>query len=101
MILAVDYGTKRMGLALSDETETIAQAIEPIIVNNDRTPLIRIHELITIHKLNRILFGLPLGYEEKPTQISLQVEKFAQKIAAKFNIEKYLDFQKEKQAIKN
>lgn len=87
MVLAIDYGTKRIGLALSDETETIAQAIEPIIVKNNRTAFIRIHELITLHKLTKILLGLPLGYDEKPTQISIEVEKFAKKVAEKFNIE--------------
>ena len=35
-ILGIDYGTKRIGLAISDESETIANALDPLINKDDK-----------------------------------------------------------------
>lgn len=58
-ILGIDYGTVRIGLALSDPTGTLASPL-PYWENNS-VPKIRrsLHELIQTHEISRIVVGLP------------------------------------------
>ena len=87
MILAIDYGRRRMGLALSDETELIATAIDHIIVKDFNDSVLK--ALFIIKKLNaeKIVIGLPLGDDNKPTKMSIEIEEFAQKIKDNGKIE--------------
>ena len=59
-ILALDYGTKRIGVALSDELGWTAQPLETI----ERRTLVRdiahIEQLVQGHEVKEVLIGLPL-----------------------------------------
>jgi putative Holliday junction resolvase len=79
-ILSLDYGKKRIGVALSDELKIIAQAVSPIIVKTETQIFEALETLITKEKVEKIVVGIPLGLEGKPTQISQEVELFVQKL---------------------
>jgi putative Holliday junction resolvase len=59
-VLAVDPGSKRVGLALSDPTGTIAQALATIPTVPAATLPSRVAELAREHEAGRIVVGLPL-----------------------------------------
>jgi putative holliday junction resolvase len=59
-ILAVDPGSKRVGLAVSDPTETIAQALSTIPAEPGDTLATRLAEIAKAHEARRIVVGLPL-----------------------------------------
>lgn len=59
-ILAVDPGSKRVGLALSDPTETIAQALTTVEAEPLDTLPTRLAEIARAHDAGRIIVGLPL-----------------------------------------
>jgi putative holliday junction resolvase len=59
-ILAVDPGSKRVGLAVSDPTETIAQALSTIPAEPGGTLATRLAEIAKAHEARRIVVGLPL-----------------------------------------
>ncbi len=59
-ILALDLGTRRIGLALSDELGFTAQGLETLIRKNKRTDLDALHRLVRERGVNLILVGLPL-----------------------------------------
>jgi putative Holliday junction resolvase len=59
-ILAVDPGSKRVGLALSDPTETIAQPLATIAAEPQETLATRLAEVARSHEAARIIVGLPL-----------------------------------------
>lgn len=59
-ILAVDPGSKRVGLAVSDPTETIAQALSTIPAEPGDTLTTRLAEIAKAHEARRIVVGLPL-----------------------------------------
>lgn len=73
--LAIDWGTKRIGLALSDDDGQFAQRIDPIIINKSTKVVSEIVNLIEQHKVDSVLYGLPLGLASKPTQSSKEVNK--------------------------
>ncbi|MFV0246530.1 MAG: Holliday junction resolvase RuvX [Mycoplasmatales bacterium] len=58
-LLGIDYGEKRIGLALSDPLKIIASPYK--IINNDQTSIHFILELIKKENIEQIIIGLPLN----------------------------------------
>jgi putative Holliday junction resolvase len=58
-ILAIDPGSKRVGVALSDPTATIAQALTAMPAEPLATLPARIAEMARDHEAARIVVGLP------------------------------------------
>ena len=58
-ILALDPGTKRIGVAVSDETKTIAQPLEWIPAEPFADFLARLKELLMEKEVDLVLIGLP------------------------------------------
>ena len=87
MIIGFDYGTKRLGVALSDDTERIAVTTTPIIYKEENELFENIGNLFSKYNPSFIVIGIPLGYDDKPTQMSENVKKFANTIKTQFNKE--------------
>jgi putative holliday junction resolvase len=58
--LAVDPGSKRVGLALSDPSGTIAQALPTVPAEPEATLASRVAEIAKTHDARSIVVGLPL-----------------------------------------
>jgi putative Holliday junction resolvase len=58
--LAVDPGSKRVGLSLSDPTGTIAQALPTVPAEPEATLASRVAEIAKTHDVRSIVVGLPL-----------------------------------------
>jgi putative Holliday junction resolvase len=60
-LLAVDWGERRIGLALSDETQTLAQPLTTLTRRaGKRFPMAQLLELVNRHHVMGIIVGLPL-----------------------------------------
>jgi putative Holliday junction resolvase len=59
-VMAVDPGSKRVGLALSDPTGTIAQALPTVPAEPAATLASRLAEVAQAQEARRIVVGLPL-----------------------------------------
>jgi putative holliday junction resolvase len=59
-ILAVDPGSKRVGLALSDPSETIAQPLATVAAEPGETLASRLAQVARANEATRIIVGLPL-----------------------------------------
>jgi putative Holliday junction resolvase len=63
-VLAVDWGSKRFGLALSDPTRLIAQPLVTLTRRaNHRAPVAEIAGLVARHQVTMVVVGLPLDPE--------------------------------------
>jgi putative Holliday junction resolvase len=63
-ILAIDWGEVRIGLALSDESQTLASPLETIRRRaGKRFPMSRFLELTSLHGPVGLVVGLPLSSE--------------------------------------
>lgn len=63
-LLAIDWGEVRLGLALSDETQTLATPLETLVRRaGKRLPLTRFLELVALHGPVGLVVGLPLTGE--------------------------------------
>ena len=60
-LLAVDWGERRIGLALSDETQTLAQPLTTLTRRaGKRFPMAQLVDLVNRHRVTGIIVGLPL-----------------------------------------
>ena len=59
-LLAIDYGSKRVGLAISDPTKKIAKAYKTISNDSVDTLLSCIKNEIKINSVEKIILGLPI-----------------------------------------
>lgn len=76
-VLAIDYGRKRWGLALSDAMGMIARPLATWNRTNRRRDLARLRELVQLHSVRRIVVGLPLHMDGKPSEMSEEASRFA------------------------
>src|SRR5437867_12440089 len=59
-ILALDYGTKRIGVALSDELGWTAQPLETLNRRTLDRDIAHIASLVGTHEVGQVLLGFPL-----------------------------------------
>jgi putative Holliday junction resolvase len=83
-ILAIDYGQKRMGIAISDSLGITAQP-HPWIPN-DKQLEDRLLKMIQEHQISEIVIGLPLTLKGTASQMTLEVEAFAENLRGKVSI---------------
>ena len=74
--LAIDYGSKRVGLAMSDPTKKIAKAYKTITNDSVDALLSCIKNEIKINSVEKIILGLPIGMNGKNTSQTELVLKF-------------------------
>ncbi len=59
-ILGVDYGKRRIGVAVSDPMATIASGLPTIVYQNLPDALTQLENIITDHEVCSVVVGLPL-----------------------------------------
>ena len=77
-LLAVDWGEVRIGLALSDETQTLATPLETLVRRTGkRFPMARFLELVAEHQPAGVVVGLPLTGEGDEEESALAARELA------------------------
>jgi len=81
-VLGIDFGERRIGLALSDPTATIAQPLETLQRRRGkRPPTAAILERIAQHDVDRVVLGLPLSLAGDETDWTREVRAFGDTLA--------------------
>jgi putative Holliday junction resolvase len=62
-ILAIDHGTKRIGIAVSDPGQTMAHPLKTVEVRADGSHLLEIIELARSYQAGKIVVGLPYNMD--------------------------------------
>jgi putative Holliday junction resolvase len=76
-ILALDHGTRRIGVAVSDETKTIAQPLEYIPAEPFADFLARLKNILAEKEVDCILLGMPRNMDGSYGPAAQKVEVFA------------------------
>ena len=90
-LLAIDYGARRVGLALSDPLKMIASPYRTIINKNNTILIEEIERIIAAEDVELTIMGLPLGMAGQKTEQTKKVEKFVDKLTDRGIIIKYED----------
>ena len=82
-ILGIDYGKKRIGIALSDPTGIIASPFKTV----DRAEITEVlTTIIEQYAVETIVVGHPLRTDGKRGERAIEVEVFAQRIEQDFSV---------------
>ena len=90
-LLAIDYGARRVGLALSDPLKMIASPYRTIINKNNTILIEEIERIIAAEDVELTIIGLPLGMDGQKTEQTKKVEEFVDKLTDRGIIIKYED----------
>lgn len=85
--LGIDFGEARIGLALSDESGTIAMPLETIETKDKGAQIREVAERVTRREVKRIVIGLPLEMDGSAGPMAEMVEKFSSKLESTVGIE--------------
>ena len=82
--LAIDYGTKRIGIAVSDPLKIIAQPLLAL----ENTPLFfeQLQKIISEQRVSRLIVGNPLRMDGKPGPAEAAVSAFTEKLKTKIAV---------------
>ena len=75
-ILGIDHGTKRIGLAISDELGVIAQPLEFVPAEPFDKFLARLKEIIREKEVELLLVGMPRNMDGSYGPAALKVQEF-------------------------
>ena len=84
VVLGIDYGMKRIGLALSDKTQQIAQPFKTI------HQLKELDDIIPSKDVQSVVIGLPLQTDGNEGQIAHHTRLFANRVSEKYNLPVFL-----------
>jgi putative Holliday junction resolvase len=79
-VLALDYGSARCGVAVSDLTGTLATPIDHIERPGTRKGLVRVADLAREREVARIVVGLPLGLSGRDTDQTRETREWADRL---------------------
>jgi putative pre-16S rRNA nuclease len=82
-VLGIDYGEKRIGLALSDPLLTFAYSFETILNNKDLWKVLK--DIIDNKKVVRVVLGFP--NKERNKELAEKISKFKNEIERRFKLE--------------
>lgn len=80
-ILALDHGTKRIGVALSDELGWTAQPLETYERQTLDLDIAHILDLVKVHEVGTVLLGLPLRLNGEEGLAVQAVHQFLERLA--------------------
>lgn len=79
-ILGIDYGEKRIGLAISDESQTLARELT---ILSPKEFWEQVNKLISDQQISLIVLGWPLNMSGGETKKTKEVESFKLKVESK------------------
>lgn len=86
-ILAIDYGRKRIGLAVSDELRTIARPLETVVRTNRRNDVHRLKQACEKLEIALIVVGLPLHISGEQSKMAQEASRFAGRLEKELGVQ--------------
>lgn len=87
-ILALDYGKKRTGIAVSDPLKIIARGLDTV---DTRELIGYLKNYMKTEEVEKVIIGYPLNFDDSPTDATPLVDKFIGKYK---NVFPFLEIEK-------
>jgi putative holliday junction resolvase len=81
-VLALDYGSARTGVAVSDPTGTVARPLRTVEKAATADGLTELAELVRTEQVERVVVGLPLTLRGERGEQAHETERFAEALEA-------------------
>jgi len=89
-LIAIDYGSKKLGIAMSNRERSIAMPLNTITEPNKKAITTALLSIIEKYKVCGVVIGLPIDMSGVVTQQTNIVMKFAEELAKSINLPIYL-----------
>jgi len=85
--LGIDVGERRIGLAVSDPTGTLATPLETLVRRaGKRFPLARVEEIARHHGVEHVVVGLPLDLQGEENEWCAEVREVGRSIGVRLGV---------------
>ena len=81
LILALDYGVKKMGMALGNSITETAREFDILVMNNGQPDWDNLLGIIKVWGVSKVIVGLPLNMDGSSSMLSKRAHKFARRLA--------------------
>jgi putative Holliday junction resolvase len=89
-ILALDVGSRRIGLAVSDALGITAQPLDTLNRKNKRADIAELKKVIKRHHVTEIVLGLPLNMNGDPGVQAQKIQHFAEELRSRVGLPVHL-----------
>ncbi len=89
-VLGLDVGSRRIGIAVSDQLGITAQGLETLQRRNKRTDLAALEQVIREYAVREIVVGLPLRMSGAEGTQSDKMQLFAEELRKRFRLPVHL-----------
>jgi putative Holliday junction resolvase len=85
-VVALDYGSARCGVAVSDPTGTLVTPLEPVLRAGTRKGLQRVAALVAELEAERVVVGLPISLAGGDSAQTAETRAFADRLRAAVSV---------------
>ncbi|HHZ80158.1 MAG TPA: Holliday junction resolvase RuvX [Candidatus Marinimicrobia bacterium] len=85
-LLGIDYGEKRVGVAISDPTGTIASALDTILFKSKEDLFQQLKKRIALEDIAGVVVGMPFGMKGQVTAQTETVQKFISELRSQLSV---------------
>lgn len=83
-VLGIDFGTKRIGLAVA---QTLTRQANPLkVLNNNQQFWQELQQIIEEWQIKQLIVGLPLDMDGEEQEVTRQVKNFGKKLKHQFDL---------------
>ncbi len=79
--LGIDFGERRIGVAISDDHARLALPLTTIERRSDRQAIGALREIIRQEQIERLVIGEPCDEEGVPTTLAARIRQFGERLA--------------------
>ena len=85
-ILAFDYGTRRVGVAVGNSVSKVGQALKVIVVPNVDALFREIDSLVKEWQPDQLIVGLPVHPDGAEHEMTAKARRFGNQLTGRFNL---------------
>jgi len=85
-LISIDYGSKKLGIAMSNQERSIAMPLSTITETNKKVIITSLLDIAEKYKACGIVIGLPINMNGMQTEQTSVVMKFTEELAKSINL---------------
>ena len=85
-IMGIDYGTKRIGVAVSDPSCTMAHPLDTVPVRPDGSHITQLEKISRDYGVTRIVVGLPINMDGSIGEAAKKAAEFSESLQQALNL---------------
>lgn len=89
-IISIDPGTKRIGVAVSDELQILARPVRVIARSGWKKLLLQIKDILTEFDAVALVIGLPYNFDGTESEMSEEARRMARNFSKSLNVPVFL-----------